>query len=363
MTARLHDNPPEEPKTLVKQASAIMTNQPSMRIVIIGGFGHAWQVLDEFQFDPRARIAGIAPAYPGESLDRFLAHPSLQEGVSLFADYRTMLGALRPDVAIVSTRLDRIPHVAAEAARAGCHLICEKPLALDLDTLAMLRRTVDQAAVRLLPMFTMRSLPVFRATREVVRAGTIGDVALVNVRKSYRWGERPAWFAAREFYGGTIGWAGVHAIDLLDFILGNPGEPLSAWARNVAHHEWGCCEDIAALTLRLPADKVATEALATVSIDLLRPDAAESHADDWIRIVGTRGILEASQRLGRVELLVGSQHEFVTPEAETAPIFSRFLESLHTGELPADLPSLDAAFAITSTTLRTQELAATAHPA
>ena len=33
---------------------------------------------------------------------------------------------------------------------------------------------------------------------------------------------------------------------------------------------------------------------ATISVDYCRPEIAGTHGDDWIRIVGTKGVLEAS---------------------------------------------------------------------
>jgi len=67
---------------------------------------------------------------------------------------------------------------------------------------------------------------------------------------------------------------------------------------------------------------------ATVSVDLFRPDVSETHGDDWIRIVGTDGIIEASGSALTCTLLKRSK----TPETISLPdkpkIFETFLLSL-----------------------------------
>ena len=63
--------------------------------------------------------------------DAGLAQTGKKLAVSrLYADYREMLDAVRPDIAVVSTGWvnERVPMIAA-ATQTGCHIYCEKPLA------------------------------------------------------------------------------------------------------------------------------------------------------------------------------------------------------------------------------------------
>ncbi len=55
-----------------------------------------------------------------------------------------MLKELKPDAAVISTRLDLIPSLIMEAAEAGCHIIAEKPLALDMATLEKVQKCVEK---------------------------------------------------------------------------------------------------------------------------------------------------------------------------------------------------------------------------
>jgi predicted dehydrogenase len=71
------------------------------------------------------------------------------------------------------------------AARAGKHVLCEKPIAL---TTADAQRMVDEcdaAGVRLMEAFMYRLHPSWVAVRELVAAGRIGDVRAVDIWFSY----------------------------------------------------------------------------------------------------------------------------------------------------------------------------------
>ena len=112
-----------------------------LTVVSIGGFGHSVMVFDEMRDMQDIRLVGLSPAYPDEDISFFAAHP-LCNGVEIYNDYREMIKATKADVVILSTRLDIIPQVASEVAQMGCHLICEKPLALDHRTLDKLYQTI-----------------------------------------------------------------------------------------------------------------------------------------------------------------------------------------------------------------------------
>ena len=100
-----------------------------LRIVNIGGFGHSDAVFRDLVGMQEAELIGLAPAYQGEDISKSLGlQPAV--GKKVYDDYKQMLKELKPDVAIISTRLDLIPLLIMDAADAGCHVIAEKPLAL-----------------------------------------------------------------------------------------------------------------------------------------------------------------------------------------------------------------------------------------
>ncbi len=318
-----------------------------LKVVSIGGFGHSVFVFDDMLGMEAVELCGLAPALAGEDISFFTKH-ELCQGRRVFDNYPQMLSELKPDVAVISTRLDCIADVAMDAARAGCHLICEKPLALNSKKLLALYEIVTRSGVRLCAMLSMRSESPFVAAHDLYQRETIGEAVMINARKSYKWGTRPEWFNSLAMYGGTIGWVGIHALDMINYITGLEFTCVSAMGSNFCHAERQACDDNCGMLLEL-----SNGGHATVSVDLLRPDAAETHGDDWVRIVGTKGIIEASGSARVCTLHKGSK----TPEAVLLPakpsIFETFLLSLMDNR--ASVLNARTAFMLTDTCHCAQE--------
>jgi len=307
-----------------------------IRIACVGGFGHAISVFDELTFTAVAGSVGIAPAYAGEDTDGFSSHPWMREA-PVFPSLEAMLEEKRPDVLVVSTRPDRIASCALAGLAAGCHLIVEKPIALDLGTLQSVHAAARNAKRQVMAMLSMRSLPAFIAAREAVRGGRIGKPVLVNTRKSYKWGKRAAWFNDRSKYGGTWPWIGIHNLDMAYFVTGLRALRVVAAHANAAHPDFPECEDAGTAVFSLE-----NGVQMTASVDLCRPGNAATWGDDWIRVVGSMGVIEANGSTGHVTILAENGEKL---EAGTAPvpIYLDFLRSLHDPSDDSDSFQLTAA--------------------
>ena len=323
-----------------------------LRLVNIGGFGHSDAVFRDLVGMQEAEMVGLAPAYQGEDISKFLKlQPAV--GKKVYDDYKQMLKELKPDVAIISTRLDLIPLLIMDSADAGCHVIAEKPLALDLAMLEKVRKSVERNKIDLTAMLTMRSDPQFVAARQVYESGAIGEAVLVNARKSYKWGTRPDWFADKDKYGGTIGWVGIHAFDYINYITKLGFTKVAAMQGNFAHSERPGCEDNCVLAVEL-----ANGGHATISVDYCRPETAGTHGDDWIRIVGTKGLLEASGSKKECSVISSDKGSFqqALPEGKDK-IFSRFLLNILNGKSNDEIAHLS--FMLTNVCLTAREAART----
>ena len=187
--------------------SAPASTMPGARRgVLLGDWGHFGEVLAEID------ASGGALSLVGSATDEASASVLLRDA--------------RPDFAIVSARPDRIPGLVALAARSGCHVVSEKPLALDIAALRSLFAAVAKSGVRVCPMLSNRTRPALAAAVAAIRAGVIGRPVLLSARKTYKWGaSRPAWFGDRAAYGGTIPWIGIHALDFID--AATDGDPVA----------------------------------------------------------------------------------------------------------------------------------------
>lgn len=294
-----------------------------LRLGIVGTFGHTPNVLNDVRATEGVRVAALARDLPDDSFAALRGHAAVGDEPREFDSPQAMFEAGGIDAAVVGTRLDRIAPAAMAAAQAGCHVICEKPLAIEHEALSTLWKTIEESGVQCMAMLNARSMPAMAAARSVVMAGEIGDVVMANARKSYKWGgRRPGWFGRRAEYGGTIGWVGIHAFDFINYVTGRTFAAVAALQSNATKPDYADCEDNCALVLELD-----NGAHGVVSIDYLRPQAAPTHGDDWIRIVGSKGVLEANASKGTCEV-IDADGPRVLEMPEPVAVYRPFFECL-----------------------------------
>lgn len=305
----------------------IINTNNSLKLAFVGGFGHANNVFNEFLNLSKEKIncVGYSAAYEEENLDCFTKHSWIENSKApYFQTVEQLLSTTRPDILVISTRPDYIPKIALKGLEAGCHLIIEKPLALDSKILRELYDKAKSARLSVMGMLSMRSAYAFIKAKEVISSGEIGKVLLINTRKSYKWGNRPEWFNDRQKYGGTWPWIGIHNLDMTHFITGLCATHVIATHQNKSHPDFPYCEDTASALFTLEGD-----VQMVASIDLCRPESAPTWGDDWIRVVGSKGVLEANGSAGKVTLINSKgSSEFSFPIDDFKPIYKPFIESL-----------------------------------
>ena len=323
----------------------------SLKIASVGGFGHFVDVLDDLQKvdDSGIRFCGICPAYEGESIAVLKNHPWSQlSNAAEYASLQEMLEAEAPDVLIVSTRPDRITQAIEDGIKAGCHIISEKPLALQVDQLNALEKLVRSKCKRVEAMLSMRRWAAFRKAKNLIEQGHIGDVLLLNTRKSYKWGKRPDWFNQREYYGGTWPWIGIHNLDMAYFLTGRHAVSGFAFHLNGSHSDYPQCEDSCSGVFLLEGG-----IQMTASVDLLRHENCPTHGDDWCRVVGSRGTLEVFASEHRLIINEAGQSSELTFEQGFYPTFKEIIELMHQPIFNFD----DTAFQLTRGALNARDSA------
>jgi len=124
-----------------------------------------------------------------------------------------------------------------EAARAGKHILCEKPLALTAADGERMVQAAETAGVVLMEAFMYRHHPSWTAVREIVASGRIGQLAAIQSWFSYFNDDRTNIRNIAEFGGGALYDIGCYTINLSRMLFG--GEPtrvLSALRRDPTDH-------------------------------------------------------------------------------------------------------------------------------
>lgn len=129
------------------------------------------------------------------------------------------------DIVDICTPNDSHAEIAIAAARAGKHIICEKPLARDAAEVKTMLDAVREAGVIHLAAFNYRRTPAVALAKKYIDEGRIGDI--VNFRGTYLqdWSADPdgplSWRFQKSVAGsGTIGDIGTHVIDFARYLVG-----------------------------------------------------------------------------------------------------------------------------------------------
>ena len=138
-----------------------------------------------------------------------------------YTNYDQMLA--NPDVQVVAIHTPNGLHAeqAIAAARAGKHVLCDKPLATSVEGAHRVVEECEKAGVKLGLNFMTRYPACFVDARRIIEAGALGEIALIQIEVSNGGAPLRNWRAEPELAGlGTINNIGVHAYDLLRFLLG-----------------------------------------------------------------------------------------------------------------------------------------------
>ncbi len=189
----------------------------SLDVVCVGAgyFSHfhlkAWQRI------PETRLCGVCDA----NLERAQA-----TGLAAFADLKSMLKALTPDILDVITPPVTHVSVIGQAISAGVRvIICQKPFCENVNQAEAVTRQAVDAGVRLIVHENFRFQPWFRVVKEQLDLGALGAVQQAQFRLRTGDGQGPAAYLDRQPYFQRmerllVHETAVHYIDVFRYLFG-----------------------------------------------------------------------------------------------------------------------------------------------
>jgi len=142
-----------------------------------------------------------------------------------FTTIEALLGEVRPDIVSICTPTRDHAELAMAALRSDAHVVCEKPMAMNLQEARQMEQARAAAGRLGLMNFSHRNVAAFRFARQLIQDGAMGRVTRIHI--SYlqshlraaggRWTWRND--AATAGYG-AMGDLGVHMIDAARFVTG-----------------------------------------------------------------------------------------------------------------------------------------------
>jgi predicted dehydrogenase len=265
----VEDIPMNEPK-----------NAPPIRYGILG-FGHhaAKRLVPSFRLAQRARLEGLYRRDLAKAADNARAF-SIPRA---FDTAEALCASPEIDaVFVVSPDALHLEHVLL-ALDHGKPVLCEKPLAMNVGEVEQMLAAADKAGVLLGVAQNMRYNQSLQRMRTLIAEGSIGAPQLAHAQFCYESERSPrAWIndptLAR---GGPIGDVGIHCMDALCFVLGQPADRIKAVA-TLAHRDSGSGQ---VESHAVVAIEYASGAMATVTV------TTRASYRSLVEVVGASGAL------------------------------------------------------------------------
>ena len=207
----------------------------------VGIIGYGWVAGAHIAAINATKQAEVVAVYSSRALDE--AEVSAKHGTAIqcYRDLTTMLATDIDVVSICSFPFDHAKQAVA-AARAGKHLIIEKPLALNLKDLRRIEEAVEAAGVKTCVCFECRYSSQFLTTKAVIDQGLLGKIHYAEVDYYHGigpWYGQFRWNVRKDAGGSSLLSAGCHALDALLLCMGGEVESVSSLSTKSQNKDFG----------------------------------------------------------------------------------------------------------------------------
>lgn len=145
--------------------------------------------------------------------------------IKIYTDYSEMLGDPNVDAVCICTPSGMHADMAVLAAKAGKHVLSEKPADITLENIDRMIAACREANVKLGVIFQRRTSRLWRAVKKTIESGGLGRIVLGDAYCKYFRGQK--YYDSGEWRGtwhldggGALMNQGVHIIDMLRWIMG-----------------------------------------------------------------------------------------------------------------------------------------------
>jgi len=220
-----------------------------------------------------------------------------------FTDIGTMLKSVEADVAIIGTPSGLHPRHAAMCAKAGLHVVSEKPMAITLEAADEMIRSCDDAGVRLFVIKQNRLNKTVQLLRKAIEKGRFGRIyfAQTNVfwTRPQNYYDQAKWRGTWELDGGAFMNQASHYVDMIHWLVGEVESVQAATATMARKIE---TEDTGAAVLHFR-----NGAIGSINVTML---THPKNLEGSITILGERGTVKlGGPALNKVEAWDFAQYD------------------------------------------------------
>lgn len=195
----------------------------ALKIAVIGcGSIAKNRHLPEYEMNQAVRIVAVCDIVQERAEESAKAY-----NAKAYTDYKQLLQA--EDIDAVSVCLPNYLHapVSIAAFEAGCHVLCEKPMATTIEEADQMIAAAESFDKKLMIAHNQRFVASHQRAKKLIEAGELGKI--YSFRTTFGHGGPEGWsadgkeswfFDKKRAFVGAMGDLGVHKSDLLRYLLG-----------------------------------------------------------------------------------------------------------------------------------------------
>lgn len=209
-----------------------------VKIGIIGTGGISESHIQAYRKNPNVELYAFCDINP-ERLEEMGKKYQIDR---LYTDCHDMLALSELDAVSVCTWNSAHAPCTIAALKAGKHVLCEKPMAVNAQEAEEMKKAADENGKLLMIGFVRRYGNDSKILQDFIKEDFFGDFYYAKASYLRRYGNPGGWFGNKKYSaGGPLIDLGVHVIDLVRFLTGNP-KPVSVYG--ATFHKLGDREGI-----------------------------------------------------------------------------------------------------------------------
>lgn len=256
---------------------------------------------------------------------KMLADPLMNEetenlfrakGVEVFTkDYKEILADESIQAVLICSSTDTHAKISIEAAQAGKHIFCEKPVSKDIEEIKQVIAAVEKAGVKFQVGFNRRFDSNFKALHTAVSEGKIGKLEVIKITSRDPAPPSPEYAKSS---GGMFADMTIHDFDMVRYLSGSEAVEVYAASAVLVDPEIGLAGDIDTAVITI---KLANGALAVID----NSRRAAYGYDQRAEVFGSEGMAAVSNKTE--SSLVVSTQSAVTQEKPLYFFLERYMQS------------------------------------
>ncbi|GKS11992.1 dehydrogenase [Paenibacillus chitinolyticus] len=189
---------------------------------------HAFSYFNALNALPEVEVAGIAD----EDKNR-VAKITDTYGIPYYSEADELLRT-GIDAVVICSENSRHAELTIASAKAGKHILCEKPLGISTAEMEQMIAVCRDHGVQLMTAFPCRYIPAVVQAKEAVDRGEIGEI--IAIKGTNRGSMPGGWFVDKKLSGGgAVFDHTVHVMDLMRWFLGSDVREVFAYADTRFH--------------------------------------------------------------------------------------------------------------------------------